>query len=65
LGRRLTVSGTRRDCCLDEGVHYRMEIPYSHFQRSVDLPIDLTLMSISTELRHGMLLVRVAPEARA
>src|SRR5205823_4518883 len=40
-GRRLTVSGCRRDCTLTEGTsHYHMEISYSRFQRSFDLPCD-------------------------
>ena len=38
-GRCVTVRGTRRDCCIKEGLcHYRMEISYSHFERTVELP---------------------------
>jgi HSP20 family protein len=60
---RLTVEGTRRDACLEEGCsHYRMEISYSHFERSIELPYDLERARISHEYRQGMLLVRVQAE---
>jgi HSP20 family protein len=59
-GRELWVRGTRRDWCVDEGCrHYTMEIAYSEFERSVTLPIDLEHARLSTEHRHGMLLVRI------
>ena len=62
-GRRLTVSGCRRDCCLSEGCrHYHMEIAYSHFERSLTLPCDLEHARISVEHRHGMLLIDVRLE---
>ena len=62
-GRRLTIEGTRRDCQLDEGQqHYCMEISYSHFERSVEVPTDLDDTRISTEYRDGMLLVRLLTE---
>src|SRR5437867_2351359 len=41
-GSRLTVAGTRRDCQIDEGQqHYRLEIAYSRFERSVEFPCSL------------------------
>ncbi|MBY0527569.1 MAG: Hsp20/alpha crystallin family protein [Gemmataceae bacterium] len=62
-GSVLTVRGTRRDWC-DEGCrHYLMEIAYSHFQRSVRLPAELTDARVDTECRHGLLLVRIYLEA--
>ena len=62
-GRRLTVSGSRRDCCLEEGCsYYRMEIAYSHFQRSLDLPCDLSRCRITTDYRAGMLHVHIITE---
>lgn len=62
-GRRLTVQGTRRDWCLDEGCcHYRLEITYSEFERSVVLPNSLDRATISAEHRDGMLLVRIQQE---
>jgi HSP20 family protein len=63
-GSRLTVRGTRRDWCREEGCrYYLMEITYSHFERSIELPCDLEQARIATELRHGLLLVRIQTEA--
>jgi HSP20 family protein len=63
-GRRLRVEGTRRDWQIDEGQqHYCMEISYSHFERSVELPAELEQARVSTEYRDGMLLVRLLTEA--
>jgi len=63
-GRQLTVRGTRRDWCLEEGCsQYQMEIAYSHFERSLTLPADLDRARVTAEHRHGMLLVHVEPEA--
>src|SRR5262245_36850937 len=39
---RLTIRGSRRDCCLEKGHrHYMMEIAYSHFERTIALPCNL------------------------
>jgi HSP20 family protein len=65
-GSRLTVRGTRRDWCLEEGCHYyQMEIAYNHFERSIDLPLEATPVGIATEYRDGMLLVRLQMEANS
>jgi HSP20 family protein len=62
-GRRLTVQGSRRDSQIDEGQqHYCMEISYSHFERSLELPIELERARIVTDYRDGMLLVRLLTE---
>src|SRR5262245_3123322 len=59
-GRCLTVRGCRRDWVADEGhSHYQLEIPYSHFERCVELPCDLEPGYIATEYRDGMLVVHV------
>jgi len=64
-GTRLTVHGSRRDWCAEEGAsHYRMEIAYSHFERSIELPCNLELARIASDYREGMLLVRIEMEAR-
>ena len=64
-GRRLTLRGARRDCCVQETCcHYRMEISYSHFARTVELPEHLDPARLTTEFSHGMLLVRVEKEDR-
>lgn len=67
LGSRMTLRGVRRDSVLESArsnlsappVHYRMEIGYSRFERTVELPCDLKQASISTEYRDGLLLVRI------
>jgi len=57
---RLTVSGTRRDLVAEEGCcHYTLEIPYSRFERTIDLPCSLNHARIDTELHNGMLFVKV------
>jgi HSP20 family protein len=62
-GSRLTVCGRRRDCCIAEGYrYYRMEIAYSHFERSLELPCQLDPARITSEFRDGMLLVRIETE---
>jgi len=62
-GRYLTLRGTRRDRCIKEGCcHYRMEISYSHFERTVELPEHLERARLTPEFVHGMLLVRVEKE---
>jgi HSP20 family protein len=69
LGNRMTLRGLRRDCVLEESqkrggrspVQHRMEIAYSHFERSLELPCDLKRAAITTEFRDGLLLVHIAP----
>jgi HSP20 family protein len=62
-GCRLTVRGTRRDCFTEEGFScYRMEIAYSHFERSLELPSNLQPAGITTDYRDGMLLVHIPTE---
>ncbi len=63
-GTRLTIRGVRRDWSLDEGCcHYRLEISYSRFERSIDLPENLERAGITSEFREGMLLVHIRNEA--
>ena len=62
-GHRMTVRGVRRDCTAHEGCsYYRLEIAYSHFERSLELPCDLERADITTEYRDGMLLVHIPTE---
>jgi HSP20 family protein len=63
-GSRVTVRGTRRDCAVEEGCsYYRMEIAYSHFERSVELPVLVDPTNVSTEYDNGMLSVYLQTEA--
>jgi len=63
-GSRVTIRGVRRDCCLEEGCsHYVLEIAYSHFERTIELPEHVDPTPI-TEFRQGMLLIRMQTEAR-
>jgi HSP20 family protein len=64
-GRRLTVSGCRRDCFAQEGhSHYQLEIAYSHFERSLELPCNLESAAIAIDSRDGMLLVHIQTETQ-
>src|SRR5262245_45018622 len=57
-GRRLSLSGTRRDWCSEEGrSYYSMEISYNRFQRTLEFPCELAGARIALESREGMLLV--------
>jgi HSP20 family protein len=59
----LTIRGVRRDCVLEEGCcQYRMEISYSRFERSIEIPGPLENAAITTEHRDGMLIVRISWE---
>jgi HSP20 family protein len=64
-GARLTVRGARRDWCVGEtcGCHM-MEIIYSHFERSIELPEAVVPSQVRAEHRHGMLLIRIEREDR-
>ena len=57
-GRVLTIAGVRRDACIGEGcAQYLMEISYSRFERSIELPCDPGPADVETDYRDGMLLV--------
>jgi HSP20 family protein len=59
-GSRVTVSGIRRDAALEEGYRqYSMEISYNRFERTIELPGDLSNAEYTLEARDGLLLVRV------
>jgi HSP20 family protein len=59
-GSELFISGVRRDRFVEEGwSHHSMEITYSHFERVIELPCDLSRASVSIEGHDGLLLVRV------
>lgn len=62
-GRRLIVSGVRRDSFLEEGSsHYLMEISYNRFERSLMLPANLQNARVTIAAREGLLLVRMIME---
>jgi HSP20 family protein len=59
-GSRITVSGVRRDWVVEQGYSYHsMEISYNRFERSIELPGDLSGAEFSLEARDGLLLVRI------
>jgi HSP20 family molecular chaperone IbpA len=39
-----------------------MEISYSRFERTIELPAPLAAARLAIEHRHGLLLVRVEPQ---
>lgn len=63
LGRsRITVSGVRRDWVVEQGYqHHSMEISYNRFERTIELPGDLSGAEYSLEAKDGLLMVRVEP----
>jgi HSP20 family protein len=62
-GRRLEISGVRRDAFLEEGSsYYSMEISYNHFERSLEMPANLENARVSIVAREGLLLVRMITE---
>jgi HSP20 family protein len=63
-GNQLRIQGSRRDWMSDEGCcHYRMEITYSRFERTLELPCNLEQAQITTDYQYGLLLVHVETEA--
>ena len=62
-GRRLTISGVRRDSFLEEGSsYYSMEISYNRFERSLVMPANLENARVTIAAREGLLLVRMITE---
>jgi len=62
-GRRLTISGCRRDSFVEEGSsHYSMEISYNRFERSLLMPANLENARVTVGAREGLLLVRMITE---
>lgn len=62
-GRRLTVSGVRRDSFFEEGsTYYSMEISYNRFERSLMMPANLDNARVTLATREGLLLVRMITE---
>jgi HSP20 family protein len=62
-GNRVTIQGVRRDMMTEQGCrHYRMEITYNHFERTLELPGLIAPASVATEYRNGMLLVHINTE---
>ena len=62
-GRRITVSGSRRDLMAEEGCsYYSMEISYNRFERTIEMPSSLDNARVMLEARDGILMVRVRIE---
>jgi HSP20 family protein len=59
-GCRIRVSGVRRDWLLEQDAsYYSMEIAYSRFERTIELPCHLDNPVVSLEGRDGLLIVRI------
>src|SRR5580692_7559162 len=64
-GRRLSISGVRRDSVLEEGAsYYSMEISYNRFERSLMMPANLEDARVTIAAREGLLLVRMVTEGK-
>jgi HSP20 family protein len=62
-GRRLTIDGIRKDTVFEEGsTYYSMEISYSRFERTIELPVSLDHARVSLEALNGILVVRMINE---
>ena len=62
-GRHVRIAGQRRDWIVEEGFsHYSMEISYSRFERTIEMPCNLENTRVSLEARDGFLLVRILTE---
>jgi HSP20 family molecular chaperone IbpA len=60
LGSRITVRGMRRDWQLEDGArHYSMEISYNRFERTLELPCDLSGAEVEIQGHEGILLLRL------
>ncbi len=60
----LTVRGRRRDMRLQTGfVCHALEISYSHFERSITLPAEISVPSIRMEFHHGILNIYLTTES--
>ena len=63
LGKRtVSISGVRRDGMMEDSGcrHYSMEISYSRFQRTIELPEDIQSARVAVDYRDGILYVRIA-----
>lgn len=65
-GNRVTVSGHRRDMVVEEGAsYYSMEISYSRFERTIEMPVSLERGRVILEAQNGILLVRIVTEGNS
>jgi HSP20 family protein len=59
-GRTVAIRGIRRDVWIEERQQSQcMEISYNQFERALELPCDLEAMTVTTDYRDGMLIVRL------
>ncbi len=59
-GRKLMVKGCRRDLIAEQGLKvHRMEINYSCFQRTIELPHDIESSKIEHKVVDGMLHINI------
>jgi HSP20 family protein len=59
-GRTLTLSGQRRDVRFEHTQQsHSLEISYNRFERSLELPCEVERLSVVTDYRDGMLIVRL------
>ena len=57
-GSRVVVRGARRDCDVtSESRVHSMEISYSRFKRTIQLPHEVENADVRVESRHGMVLI--------
>ena len=60
LGSQIIVRGMRRDWQLEEGAHhYSMEISYNRFERTLELPCNVSGAEVEIRRHEGILLLRL------
>lgn len=64
-GRHLRVSGIRRDLLMEQGLLYHsLEISYSRFERTVELPFIINPDMVRWHYQDGMLVIDIKREGR-
>lgn len=59
-GHSIHVSGVRRDQFVQRGMrHHSMEICYSRFERTLQLPCEASKAAVTTEYTDGLLIVTI------
>lgn len=62
-GKILRVRGCRRDMLLEQGYFYHsLEISYSRFERTIEMPFRINAENIRWQYRDGMLLIQLDKE---
>jgi HSP20 family protein len=57
-GTKLTIKGARSDCLMERVLtQYQLEIEYSRFERTLQIPCNVERARVTREFQHGMLVI--------